>query len=33
VMIDSRAELRVIDFQDALMGSIAYDLVALLRDS
>jgi N-acetylmuramate 1-kinase len=25
--------LRVIDFQDALMGSQAYDLVALLRDS
>jgi aminoglycoside/choline kinase family phosphotransferase len=25
--------LRVIDFQDALLGSRAYDLVALLRDS
>jgi aminoglycoside/choline kinase family phosphotransferase len=25
--------LRVIDFQDALLGSAAYDLVALLRDS
>jgi aminoglycoside/choline kinase family phosphotransferase len=27
------AELKVIDFQDALLGSQAYDLVALLRDS
>ena len=27
------AELKVIDFQDALLGSRAYDLVALLRDS
>jgi aminoglycoside/choline kinase family phosphotransferase len=26
-------DLRVIDFQDALLGSQAYDLVALLRDS
>lgn len=26
-------ELKVIDFQDALLGSRAYDLVALLRDS
>jgi aminoglycoside/choline kinase family phosphotransferase len=26
-------EIRVIDFQDALLGSAAYDLVALLRDS
>jgi aminoglycoside/choline kinase family phosphotransferase len=26
-------ELRVIDFQDALLGTRAYDLVALLRDS
>jgi N-acetylmuramate 1-kinase len=26
-------DLRVIDFQDALLGSRAYDLVALLRDS
>ena len=25
--------IRIIDFQDALMGSAAYDLVALLRDS
>jgi len=29
----SPAELRVIDFQDALLGTRAYDLVALLRDS
>jgi aminoglycoside/choline kinase family phosphotransferase len=29
----SRPELRVIDFQDALLGTRAYDLVALLRDS
>jgi aminoglycoside/choline kinase family phosphotransferase len=27
------AQLYVIDFQDALMGSAAYDLVALIRDS
>jgi aminoglycoside/choline kinase family phosphotransferase len=27
------ADLRVIDFQDALLGTRAYDLVALLRDS
>jgi aminoglycoside/choline kinase family phosphotransferase len=27
------SELKVIDFQDALLGSQAYDLVALLRDS
>jgi hypothetical protein len=26
-------EIRIIDFQDALLGSRAYDLVALLRDS
>ena len=26
-------ELKVIDFQDALLGSQVYDLVALLRDS
>jgi hypothetical protein len=29
----ARPELRVIDFQDALLGTRAYDLVALLRDS
>ncbi|HSS38776.1 MAG TPA: phosphotransferase, partial [Polyangia bacterium] len=29
----ARPELRVIDFQDALLGTEAYDLVALLRDS
>lgn len=28
-----KADLRVIDFQDALFGSPVYDLVALLRDS
>lgn len=28
-----RPQLRVIDFQDALLGTEAYDLVALLRDS
>jgi aminoglycoside/choline kinase family phosphotransferase len=28
-----RSQLRVIDFQDALLGTRAYDLVALLRDS
>lgn len=33
VQKDGRHELRVIDFQDALLGSRAYDLVALLRDS
>jgi aminoglycoside/choline kinase family phosphotransferase len=27
------ASLRLIDFQDALLGTVAYDLVALLRDS
>jgi aminoglycoside/choline kinase family phosphotransferase len=27
------SDLRIIDFQDALLGSRAYDLVALLRDS
>ncbi len=30
---DGAPELRVIDFQDALLGTRAYDLVALLRDS
>jgi N-acetylmuramate 1-kinase len=34
VMGDGRApDLKVIDFQDALLGTRAYDLVALLRDS
>jgi aminoglycoside/choline kinase family phosphotransferase len=33
VQNDGLTELRVIDFQDALLGSKAYDLVALLRDS
>jgi aminoglycoside/choline kinase family phosphotransferase len=36
LMLDSRAgadALVVIDFQDALLGPISYDLVALLRDS
>lgn len=33
VVADHRPELRVIDFQDALLGTEAYDLVALLRDS
>jgi aminoglycoside/choline kinase family phosphotransferase len=30
---DGKKRLRVIDFQDALLGSAAYDLVGLLRDS
>ncbi|MES1206618.1 MAG: phosphotransferase [Pseudomonadota bacterium] len=30
---ENRPQLRVIDFQDALLGTEAYDLVALLRDS
>jgi N-acetylmuramate 1-kinase len=30
---EGAGELRVIDFQDALLGTRAYDLVALLRDS
>ena len=30
---EPRPQLRVIDFQDALLGTEAYDLVALLRDS
>jgi N-acetylmuramate 1-kinase len=33
MVIADRPELRVIDFQDALLGTEAYDLVALLRDS
>jgi N-acetylmuramate 1-kinase len=33
VMGATPPELRVIDFQDALLGTRAYDLVALLRDS
>lgn len=32
LMIDSEKRLRVIDFQDALMGPRAYDLVALLHE-
>ncbi|MDX2022487.1 MAG: phosphotransferase [Deltaproteobacteria bacterium] len=33
LMVESSGQIRVIDFQDALMGSQVYDLVALLRDS
>jgi N-acetylmuramate 1-kinase len=33
MVVGERPELRVIDFQDALLGTEAYDLVALLRDS
>ncbi len=33
MVVAERPELRVIDFQDALLGTEAYDLVALLRDS
>ncbi|HEY6476584.1 MAG TPA: phosphotransferase [Polyangia bacterium] len=33
VLGDVSPELKVIDFQDALLGTRAYDLVALLRDS
>ncbi len=33
LMIDAAGALRVIDFQDAMLGPAAYDLVALLRDS
>jgi aminoglycoside/choline kinase family phosphotransferase len=33
VVGDAAPDLRVIDFQDALLGTRAYDLVALLRDS
>jgi aminoglycoside/choline kinase family phosphotransferase len=32
-MIQDGSTVRVIDFQDALLGTAAYDLVALLRDS
>jgi len=32
LMIDSEKNLRVIDFQDALMGPRAYDLASLLND-
>ena len=31
--VDSQPQLRIIDFQDALLGTRAYDLVGLLRDS
>jgi aminoglycoside/choline kinase family phosphotransferase len=33
LMVQSGPRLRLIDFQDALLGTQAYDLVALLRDS
>jgi aminoglycoside/choline kinase family phosphotransferase len=33
LMVQGGPKLRVIDFQDALMGTRVYDLVALLRDS
>lgn len=33
MVVGEKPELRVIDFQDALLGTEAYDLVALLRDS
>ncbi len=33
VVGEGAPELKVIDFQDALLGTRAYDLVALLRDS
>lgn len=32
LLVDQAGELRVIDFQDALMGTRSYDLVALLND-
>ena len=32
IMISKRGELGIIDFQDAVLGPIAYDLVSLLRD-
>ena len=32
LMVDLKGKLRVIDFQDALMGSRSYDLVALLHE-
>src|SRR5437588_10074987 len=31
--VDGAPHLRIIDFQDALLGTRAYDLVGLLRDS
>jgi len=31
--VDGAPRLRIIDFQDALLGTRAYDLVGLLRDS
>jgi aminoglycoside/choline kinase family phosphotransferase len=33
IMVDGVGHLRIIDFQDALLGPETYDLVALLRDS
>lgn len=33
IMVEPGGRLRIIDFQDALLGSETYDLVALLRDS
>jgi aminoglycoside/choline kinase family phosphotransferase len=33
MVVGETPDLRIIDFQDALMGTEAYDLVALLRDS
>jgi aminoglycoside/choline kinase family phosphotransferase len=33
LMIDASDRIRLIDFQDALLGTVVYDLVALLRDS
>lgn len=33
IMVQDGPRLRVIDFQDALLGTLAYDLVGLLRDS
>lgn len=33
MVVGDGPDLRIIDFQDALLGSEAYDLVALLRDS
>ncbi len=32
LMIDARGDLRIIDHQDARIGSVAYDLVSLLLD-
>ena len=32
IMISKRGELGIIDFQDAVLGPITYDLVSLLRD-